>query len=464
MGTGTDIAMDAESDAPELVKMYCDLTVRRPCGVCGGCCGCIWFLVIMAIVSAWPVMSEPGTDDWIVVDSAVSKNFDALADAENVVIGGQAIDINAIRKESYTFASVSFLYDFKTGADRDIFNPKSVQAMCKVERILLNHPMWPSYCELKSGVNITPLGPMTNECEKKNKNTIPGCTFTSENVPADCKDPILTTTFQFYGAVAAHNYTCELLPETTVKNKAKLMYDALDTPAGRLTYGFFMDKNTVTRSTRFTAKTRSTVFLGGPLPGFKHENDKLNAQLKEYGKILGNAANTQSGVEGQLFKYFDVSNKFGFSAYRNKFITPEGSNADKLDVRFYSFAFRQNEFDRVVSSDFLMVIFSLLFVYYWINRHTGSFFLASAGMFQIFFSLPAALFFYNTIFRITYFVEIHILAVFLVLGIGADDVFVMVDAWKQSIAVVNGPYSPPKRESGKTPMTPEQVYRLELQT
>ena len=40
------------------------------------------------------------------------------------------------------------------------------------------------------------------------------------------------------------------------------------------------------------------------------------------------------------------------------------------------------------------------------------------------------------IFQVEYFVQIHILAVFLVLGVGADDVFVLVDAWKQSVVAV----------------------------
>ena len=50
----------------------------------------------------------------------------------------------------------------------------------------------------------------------------------------------------------------------------------------------------------------------------------------------------------------------------------------------------------------------------------------------IFSSAPVAMFVYKCIFRIFYFDFIHILAVFLLLGIGADDVFVVFDAWKQS--------------------------------
>jgi hypothetical protein len=75
------------NDAPEIVKVYCDMAVRRPLATAGGCCGCIYLLVILAVVLQWPLMSEPGQEDWIVADSELSRQFDALADAEKQVIG-----------------------------------------------------------------------------------------------------------------------------------------------------------------------------------------------------------------------------------------------------------------------------------------------------------------------------------------------------------------------------------------
>jgi predicted RND superfamily exporter protein len=79
-----------------------------------------------------------------------------------------------------------------------------------------------------------------------------------------------------------------------------------------------------------------------------------------------------------------------------------------------------------------MAMLSVVFVWIWTWRHTGSVYLASVGMGMILMSLPSSLLIYKVVYQIPYFVQIHILAVFLVLGIGADDVFVLVDAWKQS--------------------------------
>ena len=54
------------------------------------------------------------------------------------------------------------------------------------------------------------------------------------------------------------------------------------------------------------------------------------------------------------------------------------------------------------------------------------------GLLQIFLSLPFARFFYSVLGQIQYFSTLQSLAIFLVLGIGADDVFVLVDGWKQT--------------------------------
>ena len=68
--------------------------------------------------------------------------------------------------------------------------------------------------------------------------------------------------------------------------------------------------------------------------------------------------------------------------------------------------------------DFAMVLASMGFVGLYIGYHTGSLFLALLGLLQILLSLPLALFFY-TLLRVTWFSQVHILSVFVVLGVGA---------------------------------------------
>jgi len=52
------------------------------------------------------------------------------------------------------------------------------------------------------------------------------------------------------------------------------------------------------------------------------------------------------------------------------------------------------------------------------------------GSFLTFLAFPVAYFIYTFIFTIEYFVSIHMAVIFLVMGIGADDIFVFYDCWK----------------------------------
>lgn len=53
-------------------------------------------------------------------------------------------------------------------------------------------------------------------------------------------------------------------------------------------------------------------------------------------------------------------------------------------------------------------------------------------MFIIVISFPISLVVLKGIFRVTFFSSLHILAVFIILGIAADDIFVFIDAWRQA--------------------------------
>merc|ERR1719324_1106307 len=71
----------------------------------------------------------------------------------------------------------------------------------------------------------------------------------------------------------------------------------------------------------------------------------------------------------------------------------------------------------------------LVFLYMWFTME--SIFLSGMGMLQVLFSMfPAYLFWcmYDT----NGLQFLQVLAVFMILGIGADDCFVLMDAWKQA--------------------------------
>ena len=112
-----------------------------------------------------------------------------------------------------------------------------------------------------------------------------------------------------------------------------------------------------------------------------------------------------------------------------------------------------------------MAVLSVLFVYMWIWTHCGSLYLASVGMGMILMSLPNALFVYKGLFQIPYFVQIHILAIFLVLGVPCSS-FLAFLARKQTRKrmPVFCTFGPRRRHShdAAAPMSDEQALQQDL--
>merc|ERR1711964_297150 len=78
--------------------------------------------------------------------------------------------------------------------------------------------------------------------------------------------------------------------------------------------------------------------------------------------------------------------------------------------------------------------FAFVFIYMWI--YTTSFWLAFMGMTGMIVSFPVSYIFFRVALNIDEMMVLNFLALFLMLGIGADDVFVFTDTWSKSALVV----------------------------
>ena len=87
-------------------------------------------------------------------------------------------------------------------------------------------------------------------------------------------------------------------------------------------------------------------------------------------------------------------------------------------------------FISLVGKDAFFAFYSLFFVYLYLYYHLGSFFLASIGISIIVFSFPMTSVITRSLLGVNYFGFLHVLIVFIVLGIAADDIFVFIDGWR----------------------------------
>eukprot|EP00466_Bigelowiella_natans_P001647 jgi/Bigna1/140249/aug1.55_g14957 len=208
----------------------------------------------------------------------------------------------------------------------------------------------------------------------------------------NCAEPQFTITYAFYGTVA--NASCPLLSDSV--------------------------KDTETRSPVFTERTRSQIDLGTPLEGYNSPTDRQSEQQIDF-------LDFYEYVKDDFFDFFNMEQQWFFSPYR------ERQEHNGIRCKWFSGPLTDIETTEIASGDLLLCIFSLAFVYGWMAFQMKNFFLSTFCMLQVIFSLPLAIVVYRSVFQVPYFQFIHILVIFLVLGIGADDVFVMYDGWRFSL-------------------------------
>jgi predicted RND superfamily exporter protein len=156
---------------------------------------------------------------------------------------------------------------------------------------------------------------------------------------------------------------------------------------------------------------RSTFKFGGPVEG--------------YTRITGDTVSDQTKKMTSWAKDSFYSEVQGISSDANA--DAEGT----ARVYIISPFMIQMAFDSLMSSDGMLAMGSIWFVWMWTWCTTGSLLLASGCIFEVFVSLPMAMATW-AMFGQQWLGFLTIMMIFVILGIGADDVFVLVDAWKQS--------------------------------
>jgi len=169
--------------------------------------------------------------------------------------------------------------------------------------------------------------------------------------------------------------------------------------------------------------------IGGPLPGFDNRSHDEPTQRKTYQTLFKQAGSTGMATpNGWIPK---IEKRIA------KWVDDEETDTDVFWGGFETLLARM--FSGLIF-DVCLAIGSLVFVGLFMWVQTGSVFLCLAGMFEVIFSFVLSLSTWK-VFGNESFTFMHALVIYIILGVGADDVFVFLDAWKQSRAqpfVVSG--------------------------
>lgn len=168
-----------------------------------------------------------------------------------------------------------------------------------------------------------------------------------------------------------------------------------------------------------TAKgLRSDFNFGTPAKGYASETDRPGKQRAEY----------KAFIEKKIYPLLDAASRKGERSRKDV-------DGDVLGVTFGGAIITEYEIVRALVQDVSLAGFGLTVValYMWAHM-SGSVFLTIAGMFEIAISFPAAYFFYRVVMGLRYVSILQFLSVFVILGIGVDDIFVFYDTYAQATA------------------------------
>lgn len=102
---------------------------------------------------------------------------------------------------------------------------------------------------------------------------------------------------------------------------------------------------------------------------------------------------------------------------------------DGIDFTYFNIYLYFDYLKIQVVKDLLLAVGSFIFIFCFLWFQTKSLFIAVAGIYGIVTNFCGANLVYRYIFDYRYFGVFHVLAIFIILGIGVDDIFVFNDAW-----------------------------------
>ena len=226
------------------------------------------------------------------------------------------------------------------------------------------------------------------------------------------------------------------------------------------TYGFFkyfFDKD-FGHGTWESEYIRSTLYFGGPMETYDPSDDDagtvcytrsteadcvstVHCEWVPYAgmdkgfvnNVTGCAVKQDSAIS---FVFEATSNEEKQEDWGNRFASAITNDLDDLDgpvdVLYIADGTLFDKFMDIIARDALLAMIAFFYVYLYLQIHTGSFMLASLGMLQVIMPFPMGYFIYKVIFQVHNFYGLSSLTLFIVLAIGADDIFVFMDAWVQA--------------------------------
>lgn len=396
-----------------------------------------WVLAVVVFVvlllAATPIMlghaalSEDSNYDWIISTAESSIRMDAVRSAKEQAApenygNRRQLGVNYERLNRREWVGdLSLRYESTDGSN--MFTAAKLKSICEIENLLMTHPGGKKERTRTNNIPDVPSPSYSSicrlerpECAEMDRDGNPIIDTDTGVAPVcdlgedtKCKMQDGSVLRFFFPAQDDGSWDCAAPYELETK------VAILTAPETMASYGWFLGRDVTAGGP--TTRLRSTLRMAGePFVGEGGDQERRDNEPRR--QALGPLG---AELEKEFFDYFDMST------------WTDESVKDGIEVIFWSNELAgHNFFEDMISADLSYALGSIMFVLFIMCIHSKSFFLGGLGMIQVLCSLPIALFLYRTVAGITFITQMHILSIYLVLGIGADDLFVFYDAWIQS--------------------------------
>ena len=159
-----------------------------------------------------------------------------------------------------------------------------------------------------------------------------------------------------------------------------------------------------------TSYCRSLLYIGWPLAGYENVQEKEDEQTKK-------------------------TDDYIFTTFGSSLAKMAEEGIGEMNFYYQNLALWIKATQAQVVKDLQLAILSFVFICVFMWVQTGSLWITGWGIFSILSSFNIANLMYRIILDYRYFGVFYVPSIFIILGIGADDIFVFNDTWKQSQGV-----------------------------
>ena len=199
-----------------------------------------------------------------------------------------------------------------------------------------------------------------------------------------------------------YNETDPVFYDPNFQNVTNVLNAAASNPWTKGEFQFFMShKSSSVPGNVYTLATRTNIPMGWPLEGPEPDKEK-RAKVENF---LANAVAPKMEELKQ-------------------------QHAGDLEVTYFSIMYFFHEAPMAALGNLMFAIGSLTFIFLFMWSQTQSLWVTSLGLFSLVTCFFIANFIYRIVLDYRFFGYFHLISIFIILGIGADDIFVFFNTWR----------------------------------